>query len=146
MGSSFIGHVPGNFIGMTQRADNLLVTPLFALFFFALFVPFARPLGVIVGMIYGVSTAALIAFSGSIYEVLEGASFFGISTIQTTPISFQWIGPVALIVNLAAGVVASRLLQPGRGGVLWRMVIVLIPLPFLVVTIIPWPWIDVAFL
>ena len=146
VGSSFIGHVPGNFIGMTQRADNLLVTPLFALFFFALFVPFARPLGVIVGTIYGVSTATLIAFSGSIYEALEGASFFGISTIQTTPISFQWIGPVALIVNLAAGIVASRLLQSGRGALSWKIVVALIPLPFLVATIILWPWIDVAFL
>ncbi len=146
VGSSFIGHVPGNFIGMTQRADNLLVSPLFALFFFALFVPLARPLGVMVGMIYGVSTAGLIAFSGSFYEALEGASFFGISTIQTTPISFQWIGPVALVVNLAAGVVACRLLQSGQGGALWRMVIVLIPLPFLVATILLWPWIDAAFL
>ena len=146
VGSSFIGHVPGNFIGMTQRADNLLVSPLFALFFFALFVPFARPLGVVVGTIYGVGTAALIAFSGSIYEALEGASFFGISTIQTTPISFQWIGPLALFVNLAAGIVASRLLQSGRGTVLWKMVVALIPLPFLVATIILWPWIDVAFL
>ncbi len=59
VGSSFMGHIPGNFIGMSHRTIDLLITPLFALFCFALFIPSSRPVGVVVGTIYGVATAVL---------------------------------------------------------------------------------------
>ena len=147
VGSSFMEHVPGNFIAISQRSDNLLVAPLFGLFFFALFVPFARPLGVLVGTVYGVSTAGLIAFSGSVYEAMQGMSFFGVSTIQTTAISFQWVIPVSLLVNLTAGTAACWLLQAPMGGSRsWKLILVLLPLPVLVGVIVLWPWIDAAYL
>ncbi len=67
IGSSFIGLVPGNIIAMTQKTSNLVVTPLFSLFVFALFVPFATPWGATIGVLCGVVSATLIAFSGPIF-------------------------------------------------------------------------------
>ena len=149
IGSSFMEYVPGNFIGVTQRTTNLLVTPLFALFCFALFIPFSRALGVVVGAVYGVSTALLVAFSGSLYEALQGATYFGISApIDVTPISFQWIAPLALAANLGAGSVASLMLrnQDSSLGLTWKFVLSLIPLLGWAAILLLWPWIDAAFI
>lgn len=141
VGSTFIGQVPGNFTAMTQRTTNLLVTPLFGLFFFAMFVPFARAAGVLVGTIYGVTTAVLVAFSGSFYEVLAAGT-----GLDTTAISFQWISPVALGANLAAGLVACRIMNPedSRQQILLKMAICLVPLLALAGLILGYPWIDQA--
>ena len=103
-GSSFMEHVPGNITAVTQKTTNLLVTPIFALFFFALFVKSARPLGVLAGAICGTATAVLIAFSGPIFD-----PHFNPKT-DLDPISFQWISPIALGVNLAIGYVVSAAL------------------------------------
>ena len=106
VGSSFMEHVPGNITAVTAKTNNLLVTPIFALFFFALFVPFATPVGVLIGAIAGTATASLIAFSGPI---------FGMNPVTGgDPVSFQWIGPASLLVNLAVGSLASLLLPRGR--------------------------------
>jgi SSS family solute:Na+ symporter len=129
IGSSYVGIVKGNITAVTQKTTNLLVTPIFALFFFALFVPFARPKGVWVGAMCGTATAALLAFSGPIIQWLAvnygvDPATFGTEWIlrknQETglmergivdPVSFQWIGPVALIVNLVTGTVVSFLVS-----------------------------------
>ena len=131
LGSSFMKYIPGNITAVTNKTVNLLTTPIFGLFFFALFVRFAKPLGVWLGAICGVITAALIAFCGPIVALL--ASFgvdpatFGVELIVNTdpatgrqwttaedPISFQWIGPVALVVNIAVGTAVSWLLSRRR--------------------------------
>jgi solute:Na+ symporter, SSS family len=92
--SMFMKHVPGNILEMTNKTANLIVTPLFALFVFALWVPFATPLGALLGCAYGIVTAVLIGF----WDLLTGRP----------PVSFQWIGPAALLVNLAVGLGVSR--------------------------------------
>ncbi len=97
VGSMFVEHVPGNFMGVTERVVNLLVTPIFSLFFFALFVPFAKPVGVWAGWFFGTSTAILIAFSEPIFGIV--------------PISFQWIAPSALTINIVVGSAVSWLLS-----------------------------------
>ena len=99
LSSSFMEHIPGNITAVTAKTTNLLVTPIFALFFFALFVPFARPAGVVVGAICGTATAVLIAFSGPIFGMDPNTGL--------DPISFMWIGPTALLVNLASGTLVS---------------------------------------
>ncbi len=103
VGSSFMDDVPGNITAVTNKTTHLLTTPLFCLFFFALFVPFARPAGVLIGTACGTATAALIAFSGPIFgfDPRTGGD----------PVSFQWIGPAALVVNIVAGCVASLLIR-----------------------------------
>jgi SSS family solute:Na+ symporter len=126
--SSFMGLVPGNITEVTGKTSNLLTTPIFCLFFFALFVPYASPRGVWIGAIFGTLTAALVAFCGPIvlglhlaFEVdprtfgtvlektLDEAT--GITTLSCPdPISFQWIAPLAVLVNIATGCVASKLM------------------------------------
>ena len=104
--SSFMGRIPGNITAVTNKTANLLTTPIFGLFFFALFVPFASPVGVWIGTICGTTTAFLIAFSGPIFGFVEG-------TTDVDPISFQWIAPAAVTVNILTGCVGS-LLFPRR--------------------------------
>ena len=98
-GSTFLEGVPGNISAVTSKTTNLLVTPIFGLFFFALFVPFARPAGVVVGAVFGTVTAALIAFSGPLLGLDPETGY--------DPVSFMWIGPAALVVNIATGTVVS---------------------------------------
>lgn len=92
--SMFMQYVPGNFIEMTSRTANLVVVPIFMLFAFALWVPFATPLGAWMGAAYGLTTATFIGF----WDGLTGGA----------PISFQWMGAGALVVNLAVGLVVCR--------------------------------------
>ena len=138
VGSSFVGQVPGNFTAMTQRTTNLLVTPLFSLFFCAMFVRFAKPAGVAVGAIYGIVTAILIAFSGSFYEVLGAGT-----EIDTTALSFQWISPVALCVNLLAGTLTSRFIkgEDSMNRILAKAALCLVPLLVWGGLILCYPWI-----
>ena len=77
---------------------TLLLVPLSA---FALFDKKSTATGVWAGAICGVATAVLIAFSGPIF----GAD----PETGLDPISFQWISPFALVVNIAVGMLVSRL-------------------------------------
>ncbi|MCA1808498.1 MAG: sodium-coupled permease [Kiritimatiellia bacterium] len=87
-------HIPGNFLELTQKTTNLLVTPIFALFFMALFVPWATPCGAVAGCVFGISTAILVGY----WDVLTGQP----------SLSFQWIAPTALAVNITVGCAVSR--------------------------------------
>lgn len=100
--SSLVEHIPGNITAVTNKTSNLLTTPIFALFFFALFVPFAKPWGVMAGALCGITTAALIAFSGPLFGMLPNGD---------DPISFMWISPMALAVNLSVGTAVSWILH-----------------------------------
>ena len=90
---------PDNITSLTNKTVNLLTIPIFCLFFFALFVPFAKPAGVWAGAIAGTTTAALVAFSGLIFGPNPETGL--------DPVSFQWIGPSALVVDLAVGCAVS---------------------------------------
>ena len=132
IGSSFMEHVPGNITAVTGKTSNLLTTPIFCLFVFALFIPFSTTLGTWVGAICGTMTAAAIAFSGPLVVLLAtwfdvDPSLFNVELTQTIdpetgrtlmtapdPISFQWIAPIAILVNLMAGSAVSLLLPSSR--------------------------------
>ncbi len=105
IGSAFMHLVPGNITSVTSKTSNLLTTPIFGLFFFALFVPFASPVGTWIGTFFGTVTAVLVAFSGPIFGTVPGTDL--------DPISFQWIAPMAITVNIVTGCVGS-LLFPSR--------------------------------
>ncbi len=126
IGSAFMGNVPGNITAVTGKTSNLLTTPIFALFFFALFVPFARPAGVWAGAICGTLVAVTIAFSGPLVVWLNRVfeippESFGVGIVSKIdkatgrvwqeathdPVSFLWIAPVALSVNLLVGTLVS---------------------------------------
>ncbi len=129
VGSSFVGTIPGNITAVTYKTTNLLTTPIFGLFFYALLLPFGRPAGAWAGTIVGIGTAAVIAFSGPLVTLLDlqfgiPAETFGVALETVTdkvtgqsrlmapdPISFQWIAPVALVANLATGTLVSWILS-----------------------------------
>ncbi len=104
--STFMEHIPGNFVAVTNKTVNLLTVPISLLFFFAVFTRFASPIGVWLATVASVSAAALVAFSGSIFGKNPETGL--------DPVSFQWIAPVALVVGLTVGVVASWIF-PHRG-------------------------------
>lgn len=90
-----VAQASGNYAEITAKTVNLLVAPLFGLFFFALFVPRSKTFGVIFGSLYGSAAAILVGF----WDVITGLD----------PFSFQWITPVAMAVNAAVGFGLSRL-------------------------------------
>ena len=97
VGSSLMEYVPGNITEVTQRTVNLLVTPIFCLFFFAMFIPFANAKGVICGCLCGIAVAVLVGFGGPIMgfvaqpalevnlkQVQEAASFYNRHSTRLT--------------------------------------------------------------
>ena len=101
--SPIMGKISGNITTMTGKTVNLFVPLIFCLFFFALFVKFSKPAGVWAGWVCGLITAILIAFSGDIFGVNPETGY--------DPISFQWTGPVALLVNMIVGTGVSYVLS-----------------------------------
>ena len=91
----FVSVVPGNLLEVINRVVNLLVSPLFVLFFFAMFVPWATTFGAWVGVIASIIDAVLIAF----WELFTG---------EPGP-TFLWIMPTSLVVGAVTGMLASRL-------------------------------------
>ena len=98
--STLVKFVPGNITAITSKTVNLLPPHIFALFVFALFVKSARPAGVWLGCVVGTIVAVLIGFSGPIFGYRADTG--------TDPVSFIWMAPVSLVVNLAVGWVACR--------------------------------------
>lgn len=105
--SLLMGKIPGNIFEVTNKTNGLFVAPLFGLFFMAIFVPFATSFGTIWGAIYGFGTAFLIAY----WDLLT----------NDTGLSFQWIMPGALIVNIIAGPILSLLPTRGKN---WRTLLI----------------------
>ena len=97
--SSYVGIVQGNMLEIAYKVVNLLVAPLFGLFFMALFVRWATPFGTLVGAVAGLTTACAINY----WQELTG----------TPGISFLWAMPLSLLAQIALGMLAS-LLPIGR--------------------------------
>ena len=88
-----MNRVPGNFLEIPQKTINLFTVPMFCLFFFALFVPFATPFGVALGALYGWVAALLVAY----WDVFTGLD----------RLSFQLIMLTSLVVDLSVGCLFS---------------------------------------
>ena len=84
-----VGNVEGNLFEVTQKVVNLLVAPLFVLFFMAIFVPWATAWGSIIGLAASAGVAVAIAF------------------FDAWDISFMWIIPASLLVGISVGAIAS---------------------------------------
>ena len=128
LGSMGAGAIEGNIMAVTQKSVNLFTTPIFALFYYAVFAKRVHPVGVWVGTYVGSVVAILIAFSGKLCYLLSvifkfDPAYLG-APLETKmdaltgipyeacvdPISFQWIGPFALVANLAVGITLNYLL------------------------------------
>ena len=93
--SVVIDEIPGNFLEVTYRTFGLLVTPMFLLFVFALFIPQGNQWGAISGSLTGFITALLISY----WNIFTGLP----------NISFQWIMPGSLVSGCLVGYVISLL-------------------------------------
>jgi len=87
--SFVVGYIPGNLFDVIQKTANLVVAPLFVLFFLALFVPFSTERGTFIAGAASMLFAVAIAF----WELL------GIKSL--------WIMPASLIFGIVVGVIAS---------------------------------------
>ena len=92
-----------NITAVTTKTVNLLVTPIFSLFVVALFVPFATPAGAWIGTASGLVSAFMTAFSGPLFGLDPETGY--------NPVSFEWIAPVSLTINLATDTLASFVLS-----------------------------------
>ena len=95
-GSVLTEFIQGNIMEITASAVNLLTTPIFGLFVYALY--FKRPNAIIV------ATATLIGILTALYLA------FG-DEMGWHKISFQWIGPFSLTANLGVGFILHALLD-----------------------------------
>ena len=108
--SSFVmKQVPGNFLAMTMRVSNLLVSPIFLMFIMALFVPFATSRGTIAGVIFGTIAAVTVAYWQPLIGYLE------VEPRYLKTISFQWIQPVSFVTGLSVACAASLFERGIRG-------------------------------
>ncbi len=87
--SMFVGQVEGNLLDLALKVVNLVVAPLFVLFFMALFIPGATETGTFLGGLFSLLVAVLIAFF----------NLFNLSVVTIMPVS------------LIAGIVMSTLLS-----------------------------------
>ena len=94
-GSLLIEHIPGNLLVVSKRVTDLLVTPIFTLFFTALFVPKSTAAGANAGALSGFATAILVAFWNPL--------------IDDRSLSVTWINPTSLTVGITVGCLASWL-------------------------------------
>ena len=92
--SLLVSQVPGNLMELCIKVVNLLTSPIFVLFFLAMFVPWAKPAGAVAATVASVSTAVAIAF----YEVLG--------------IRFMWAGLGSLVAGIVVGTLVSLLPMP----------------------------------
>ena len=99
-GSIEMGSVHGNLVEVANKTVNLLVCPIFGLFFLAIFVKFSTPFGAMIGTLYSIASAVLIGY----WDVLTGSP----------AISFLWIMPVSFAISVAGGCLFSLLPTRGR--------------------------------
>ena len=112
--SLLMDRVPGNIIEMTNRSNGLFVAPLFNLFFMAIFIRKASPLGTILGSVYGFAAAFFVAF----WRELTGGPSPG----------FQWILPLSLAISILSSLLFSLLLGrrlKRRAAVPWTIALLL---------------------
>jgi solute:Na+ symporter, SSS family len=104
--SLMMGRIEGNIMAVTVRTNHVFVAPLFGLFFMALFVRRATPIGTACGAIVGCIVAVLFAYWDLITAALVS---LGLLSQASPQLSFQWISLLSLIANLLVAIPLSRL-------------------------------------
>ncbi len=92
-----VGHVQGNLLDLAYKVVNLLVVPLFGLFFMAIFVKRATAFGTLVGIAGGLAVIVPLNY----WKEITGTAH--------PPIEFLWAMPLGLIAQVALGMAASLL-------------------------------------
>lgn len=97
--SFLIDNLQGNITELAYKVCNLLTAPLFGLFFMAMFVRFATPIGTLCGAAAGLATVILISFWQDLFGVRG--------------IGFLWAMPLGLLIQVSLGAVVS-LVTPSK--------------------------------
>lgn len=84
--------VQGNLIDVCYKIVNLLTAPLAGLFFLAMFVPWARGFGSLVGAAFGIVVVIVLSY----WKELTGGAD-----------RFIWAMPASLVVEVAVGALVS---------------------------------------
>ncbi|MCA9099225.1 MAG: sodium-coupled permease, partial [Planctomycetaceae bacterium] len=92
--SMIVGHLTDNLVELCIKVVNLLTSPIFVLFFLALFVPWVKPRGGIAATIVSTTVAVSIAF----FNVFK--------------LEMLWTAPCALVTGIAAGCLFSLPITP----------------------------------
>lgn len=90
--------IEGNIIERCYKVVNLLTSPLFVLFFLALFVPWANSIGAWLGLLSATATAIVIAYADDLHLKIG--------------ISFVWMVPLSLLIGITVGTLTSALFSP----------------------------------
>jgi len=105
------GFVPGNLLDVVYRIGNLLVAPLFVLFFLALFVKRASWTATWIGVIASIAVAVTVAYGELIGQglaaLLPGASGLADTFRQIAAVGVLWIMPASLVTGIAVGWLGS---------------------------------------
>lgn len=111
--SSVAGLVPGNLLDVVYRIGNLLVSPLFVLFFMALFVRKATWPATLVAVISSIVVAVVVAYGqligdgfASLFPSLE--SYSG-SFKRVAALGVLWIMPLSLVTGVVCGLIGSAI-------------------------------------
>lgn len=99
--SLFVNMVHGNLLEVAYKVVNLLTAPLAGLFFLAMFVPWARGFGAIIGAIVG--TAVVVAVN------------YWTDMTGRPGISFLWAMPLSLVAEVGVGAMVSLVPIGSRG-------------------------------
>jgi len=91
--STYVSYVEGNLLDKAYKVVNLLSTPLFGLFFMAMFIPWATPFGTWTGAVVGTVVVVAINY----WEQITGAP----------GISFFWAMPISILAQIAVVIIAS---------------------------------------
>ncbi len=95
--SILVSRFEGNLIELCYKVVNLLVAPLFVLFFMAMFVPWATQAGTLIGLAVSIVVAV------------------GIGHLQWFGVGFVWMMQAALVAGIATASLASLVPLPTRG-------------------------------
>lgn len=93
--SFLVSMVPGNLVEICYKVVNLFTAPLAGLFFLAMFVPWARGFGAMVGLACGLAVAIAVSY----WKEITG----------TPGISFLWAMPLSLAAEVGIGAIVSLL-------------------------------------
>lgn len=109
--SLYVSLVPGNIIELAYRVVNLLVTPLFLLFFLALYVPWATTFGAWCGALASGAVAILIAYWEPLSRLPVTGRLIALlsDVLGVESVSFLWIMPVSLLTGMLVGSLCSLL-------------------------------------
>lgn len=116
--SLYVSLVPGNIVELAYRVVNLLVAPLFLLFFLAMFVPWATATGAWCGAAASSAVAILIAYWEPLSALpVTGRLIAGLRDwLNIDSVSFLWIMPGSLLTGILFGSLCSLLPIGKRRG------------------------------